>query len=174
MKTDSVSASSADSARENSSEALGKGKIPRLVAGFALSALLIAECIPEHLIGIFTDDSAVISCGATGLRFVAASLVLLPFPLLLGATLQASKRETTFFDILLRRPFPRVRAARLHPAPRRRHSRYVDSLPCRRGNCRPRRRGLRFNLSSLPRRASLRPRSAFSQNAGQSTLQRLK
>ena len=65
-------------------------------------------------------------------------------------------------------------AARLHPAPRRRHSRYVDSLPCRRGNCRPRRRGLRFNLSLLPRRASLRPRSAFSQNAGQSTLQRLK
>lgn len=39
MKTDSLSASSADSARENSAEALGKGKIPRLVAGFALSAL---------------------------------------------------------------------------------------------------------------------------------------
>ena len=100
MKTDSLSASPTDSARENSSEALGKGRIPRLVSGFALSALLIAECIPEHLIGIFTDDSAVISYGATGLRFVAASLVLLPFPLLLGATLQAKGKRlsSTFFD----------------------------------------------------------------------------
>ena len=70
-----------------------------VAAAYALPALLIAECIPEHLIGIFTDDSAVISYGATGLRFVAASLVLLPFPLLLGATLQAKGKRlsSTFF-----------------------------------------------------------------------------
>ncbi len=70
-----------------------------VAAVYAVCATLLAEAIPAHLVRIFTDDPAVTAYGARGVRFVAASLVLLPFPLLLGATLQAKGKRlsSTFF-----------------------------------------------------------------------------
>ena len=70
-----------------------------VAAVYAVCATLLAEAIPAHLVRIFTDDPVVTAYGARGVRFVAASLVLLPFPLLLGATLQAKGKRlsSTFF-----------------------------------------------------------------------------
>lgn len=68
-------------------------------AVYAVCALALAEAIPAQLIRIFTDAPVVIEYGARGIRFVAASLVLLPLPLLLGATMQAKGKRlsSTFF-----------------------------------------------------------------------------
>lgn len=68
-------------------------------AVYAVCALIIAETIPAYLVRIFTDAPAVTAYGTRGVRFVAASLPLLPFPMLLGATLQAKGKRlsSTFF-----------------------------------------------------------------------------
>lgn len=60
---------------------------------YAAAVLIIAQTIPQYLIRIFTDNSEIIALGSTGLKITSVSLLFAPFPMLAGATLQATGRK---------------------------------------------------------------------------------
>lgn len=61
---------------------------------YALFALVALEAFPRAFIGIFTNNDALVSLGANGLRIMAASLAFAPFPVLAGAAFQAVGQKT--------------------------------------------------------------------------------
>jgi Na+-driven multidrug efflux pump len=56
---------------------------------YAAFALAVFEAAPHILMGIFTNDSEIISFGANGLKILAFSLIFTPLPILTGAAFQA-------------------------------------------------------------------------------------
>lgn len=60
---------------------------------YAVFAIALAEAIPSYLVRIFTDDKEIIALGASAIRILSASLIFVPFPLILGAAYQAEGKK---------------------------------------------------------------------------------